>query len=147
LIEPDGGNRQLVHYGGDNTADYFRTGTLHFYHNTVISERSGLFSVVRLSSSEATADLRNNIFFAQGGGDQVAILEDAGTVLLSGNWLPTDWNQGSPSLTGTVTETNNETWDDPGFVDGPGRDFTLEASSSARGITVPLHAETTGYEV
>jgi parallel beta-helix repeat protein len=147
MIEPNGGNRQLVHYGGDNSAEYFRTGTLHFYHNTVVSERDGLFSVVRLSSADATADIRNNIFFALGGGSQVAILEDAGTAVLMGNWLPTGWNQGSPSLTGDVTESDNVTGDDPDFVDVEGRNFTLTGASTARGITAPLHAGAAGYGV
>ena len=39
LIEPDGaGNRQIVHYGGDNgTTAMYRKGTLFFYNNTVVS--------------------------------------------------------------------------------------------------------------
>src|SRR5690606_23965898 len=116
-------------------------------HNTVVSERSGLFSVVRLSSADDTADMRNNIFFAHGGGSQVAILEDGGAVQLSGNWLPEGFQLGSPSLTGTVNEADNEIGEAPGFADGEGRDFSLQASSPAHGITAPLHEDAAGYPV
>ena len=39
LVETDGaGNRQIVHYGGDNgTTSNYRKGTLHFYQNTLVS--------------------------------------------------------------------------------------------------------------
>lgn len=137
LVELDGGNRQIVHYGGDNSDEFFRKGTLHFYHNTVVSERSGLASVVRLSSDDATIDARNNVFFASPGSN-LAFLDDAGTALLSGNWLPSGWRQGSPSLTGSVTATDNVEGNDPGFLDAGAHDFRLGEDSSAAGIVVPL---------
>jgi len=43
LIESDGQGQQpaSVHYGGDSgTIDDYRKGTLHFFHNTVVSTRS-----------------------------------------------------------------------------------------------------------
>lgn len=146
LIELDGGNRQIVHYGGDNSDELFREGTLHFYHNTVVSERGGLASVVRLSSDNATIDARNNIFYAPTGSD-LAILEDAGTALLSGNWLPTGWRPGSPSLTGSVQATDNVEGSDPGFVDSGARNFRLESASGAAGIVVALAAAAADHPV
>jgi hypothetical protein len=128
----------MIHYGGDNSADYFRTGTLHFFHNTVVSERSDLATVVRLSSAAATFDARNNIFYALGGGDQLGILEDAGTATLRGNWLPTGWREGSPSLVGSVAASDNQEGADPGFTDAGARDYTLTAASTATGLAVPL---------
>lgn len=146
LIEFDGGNRQIVHYGGDNSDEFFREGTLHFYHNTVVSERDGLASVVRLSSANASIDARNNIFFG-GAGSEFGFLEDAGTALLSGNWLSAGWQAGSPSITGTVTATDNVEGSDPGFVDAEARDFRLGDGSAAAGIVVPLAASTTDRPV
>lgn len=146
LIELDGGNRQIVHYGGDNSDEFFRKGTLHFYHNTVVSERSGLASVVRLSSAEATIDARNNIFFSSNG-DNLAFLEDTGTALLSGNWLPSGWRQGSPSLSGSVTASDNVEGSDPGFLDAEAYDFRLDEDSNAAGIVVPLADAAANYPV
>lgn len=140
LIERDGGNRQMVHYGGDNSEEYFRTGTLHFFYNTVVSERSGLATVVRLSSSQATVDARNNILFATAGGNQIGFLEDVGTAVLSGNWLPSGWQLGSPSLDGDVIATENREGTDPGFEDVQVEEFHLRRDADARGISVPLAA-------
>jgi hypothetical protein len=147
LIAPDGGNRQLVHYGGDNDADHFRTGTLHFFHNTVVSERSGLFSMVRLSSADAHCDARNNVIYAHGGGDDVAILEDAGSVSLRGSWLQAGYREGTPSQTGTVDAQDNVEGTEPGFEDVDAQVFHLVPSSPARGIAVPLAEATSGHPV
>ncbi len=139
LVElDDDGNRQIVHYGGDGDEANFRTGTLHFYHNTVVSERSGLAVLVRLSSAEATLDARNNVLYATAGGDAFGILEELGTASLQGNWLPSGWRDGSPSFAGTVTASDNHEGTDPGFVDATARDYALTAGAEADGITVPL---------
>lgn len=146
LIERDGGNRQIVHYGGDGEEANYRQGTLYFFHNTVVSERPSLATMVRLSSENATIDARNNIFFASPGGN-FAALEDAGTALLRGNWLPTGWLEGSPSLSGTVTASDNVEGTQPGFLDVDTHDLVLDASSAARGITVPLPQAATSHPV
>ncbi|MBN2191552.1 MAG: right-handed parallel beta-helix repeat-containing protein [Polyangiaceae bacterium] len=148
LVElDDGGNRQIVHYGGDEDEAYFRTGTLHFYHNTVVSERSGLAILVRLSSAEATLDARNNVLYATAGGDSFGILEESGTASLQGNWLPAGWRDGSPSLAGTVTASDNHEGIDPGFADVGGRDYALTPGAEADGITVSLADATAAYPV
>lgn len=148
LVElDDDGNRQLVHYGGDEDEAYFRKGTLHFYHNTVVSERSGLAILVRLSSAEATLDARNNILYAAAGGDAFGILEELGTASLQGNWLVSGWREGSPSYDGTVTATDNHEGTEPGFTDAAARDFTLTAGAEADGITVPLADAAATYPV
>jgi parallel beta-helix repeat protein len=148
LVElDDGGNRQIIHYGGDNSEELFRTGTLHFFHNTVVSERSTLATLVRLSSPDASIDARNNVFFALAGGEQLAVLEEAGTALLSGNFLPTGYLDGSPSQSGTVTVTDGVEGADPGFTDAATRDYTLSETAAARGITVPLSAAAAAHPV
>src|SRR5215510_7399457 len=53
LIEYDAdGNSQITHYGGDsgNTDDY-RKGTLYFYNNTVVTNRSGHTTLFRPSTN------------------------------------------------------------------------------------------------
>src|SRR5690606_26101384 len=88
LIEPDGaGNSQIVHYGGDNqdTALY-RKGVLHFFHNTVVSLRSGNTTLMRLSTDDETADVRNNVLFVAAPGWRLAMLDGSGTLLLGHNW-------------------------------------------------------------
>jgi len=148
LVElDDGGNQQIVHYGGDEDEAYYRTGTLHFYHNTVVSERSGLAILVRLSSAEATLDARNNVLYAAAGGDAFGILEELGTASLRGNWLPSGWREGSPSYAGTVTASDNQEGTDPGFTDAAARDYTLAAGAEADGITVPLSDAAAAYPV
>ncbi len=148
LVElDDGGNRQIVHYGGDEDEAYYRTGTLHFYHNTVVSERSSLAILVRLSSAEATLDARNNVLYAAAGGDAFGILEELGTASLRGNWLPSGWREGSPSYAGTVTASDNQEGTDPGFTDAAARDYTLAAGAEANGITVPLSDAAAAYPV
>lgn len=139
LVElDDGGNRQIIHYGGDNSEEFFRTGTLHFYHNTVVSERSSLATLVRLSSADASIDARNNVFYALAGGQQFAVLEDAGSAVFRGNWLPSGYLDGSPSLSGSVDESDNVEGESPEFSDQAARDYTLSADSGARGIAVEL---------
>jgi hypothetical protein len=147
LVELEGGNRQIIHYGGDNDEAFFRTGTLHFFYNTVVSERPTLATLVRLSSPDATIDARNNVFYALAGATQFAVLEDAGTALLSGNWLQAGYLDGSPSVTGTVTATDNHEGASPGFADEAARDYTLSATSEARGITLPLSAAAAAHPV
>ena len=80
LIESDGeGNSQILHYGGDSgtTADY-RKGTLHFFHNTVVSTRSGNTTLMRLSTNEEHADVRNNIIYTTAAGSRLAMLSESG---------------------------------------------------------------------
>src|SRR5690606_2610711 len=65
LIEPDGaGNSQIGHYGGDNgNTALYRKGVLHFFHNTVVSLRSGNTTLLRLSTADESADVRNNVLY------------------------------------------------------------------------------------
>ena len=58
------GNRQIVHYGGDNgTTSKYRKGTMLFYQNTVVSTRTDRTTLFRLSTNDEAADARNNIFY------------------------------------------------------------------------------------
>ncbi len=120
LIEHDGqGNRQMVHYGGDsgNTNNY-RKGTLHFYHNTLVSERSGRSTLFRLGTNDESADVRNNVFFNAGGPNTLELATTAGQYSFSNNWLRADYVTSFDSgFIGTVNHAATITGTDPGFTD------------------------------
>jgi hypothetical protein len=91
LIEPDGaGNSQIVHYGGDSgTTDDYRKGKLYFYHNTVISTRTGNTTLIRLSTGAEAADVFNNVIFTTAAGTSFAMIAGDGIFNMHHNWLKT----------------------------------------------------------
>lgn len=132
LVEGDGeGNSQIVHFGGDSgTTAQYRDGTLHFFHNTVVSTRGGNTTVFRLSFPGASVDARNNVFFVTAGGPRLGILDDEGAASLTYNWLPTGWRDGHSGVSGTLTTSDSVEGEAPGFVDLAGQDFGLAAGSA-----------------
>jgi hypothetical protein len=120
LVEPDGaGNSQIVHYGGDSDEpSRYRKGRLELYHNTVVSERAGSTTLVRLSTDEESADIRNNAVVAAGG---LAITAGTGGVVLAHNWLPEGWRDTfEASFEGTLEDRDNTVGTAPG-IDAAGR--------------------------
>jgi len=142
LIEPgNDGNRQMIHYGGDGgrTAVY-RKGTLHFYNNTVISRRTSLTVLMRLSTQDEQADVRNNVLYVTGPGNQLGILETAGTARLTSNWLKPGWTRGVGSV--TVEDLGGQVLGaSPGFVDEAAGDFNLAPGSPCRDVAAAPHPE------
>lgn len=107
LIEPDdAGNSQVIHYGGDSGDEsQYRGGILLLHHNTIVSQRTGNTTLVRLSSVGESADIRNNVVVT---GGSLAILAESGNAELTDNLLPTDWRDSfEGSLDGTVTDGGN----------------------------------------
>ena len=147
LIELDGGNNQVMHYGGDSssTADY-RKGTLYFYNNTLYSKRADNTTLLRLSTNEESADIRNNILYVTASGDKLALLERYGELSLSHNWIKPKWKasyEGS-SFSGKLMRSGRSIeGDDPGFVgiNEPDFNFRLSKSSSARNQATGLPPE------
>ncbi len=133
LIESDGeGNSQILHYGGDSgtTADY-RKGTLYFHHNTVVSTRSGNTTLMRLSTNDEHADIRNNILYTTADGWRLAMVGESGVAELRTNWIVEDWVTSHSTFTGTLTDSgNNLTGTDPGFTDLASQEFTPLAGSA-----------------
>jgi hypothetical protein len=156
LIEPDGsGNRQIVHYGGDsgNTSAY-RKGTLHFYHNTIISTRPGRTTLFRLSTDDETADCRNNIIYATNSGNQLELLAGSGLLTLTHNWLkPGRVVSFDGAATGVVTDDgSNLTGTDPGVLSFTKQNFKLletspglNAGTNLHGAVPPEYAVTNSY--
>ena len=105
LIEPgDQGNSQIAHYGGDSgdTTEY-RKGTLYFYNNTVISMRSGNTTLLRLSTNEQQADVRNNIIYVTQPGNRLALIDDTGVFNYRNNWFKTGYvDSHNGSIAGTI---------------------------------------------
>jgi len=128
LIEHDGeGNSQILHYGGDGgDTDYYRKGTLYFYNNTLISTRSGNTTLMRLSTSDETADVRNNILYVTADGSRLAMSNENGTMNLLNNWTKPGWVDCHGTLAGTVNDGGGAvTGSAPGFEDESGGDYHL----------------------
>jgi hypothetical protein len=127
LIESDGeGNSQILHYGGDSgtTADY-RKGTLHFFHNTVISTRTGNTTLMRLSTNDEHADVRNNIVYTTATGSHLAMLSESGVMDLRTNWLMDGWVNSHSGFSGTIVDHGTDIeGTDPGFFDFASQDYS-----------------------
>ncbi len=149
LFDDGFGNRQIVHYGGDggNTGNY-RKGTLHFYNNTVISTRSGQSksTLLRLSTNDETADVRNNIVYITASGENLEILADAGgTVNLRHNWLKSGWVHNHFGTDGTVNDLGgNLSGASPEFIDFAGQNFELARTSVCVNAGTTLHVDASG---
>jgi parallel beta-helix repeat protein len=140
LVEPDGaGNSQIVHYGGDSgEEEKYRKGTLYFFHNTVVSTRSGNTTLFRLSSDDEHVDARNNLFYVSAGGDRLALLDETGSAELAGNWLPSGWVESHGGATGAIVDVENLVGQVPEFTNPMIQDYSLCGCSPCRGAAVEL---------
>lgn len=141
LIEPSNdGNSQMVHYGGDSgTTSIYRKGTLYFYNNTLISNRTDHTTLLRLSTNEETCDFRNNIVYPNLAGNTIALLDQTGLLLLTHNWF----KPGKVSTFGTLDGVINDdgtsvTGSSPGFVDVVNQNYHLAATSTAKNAGAAL---------
>lgn len=143
LIEPAGaGNRQIVHYGGDSDDEpTYRKGTLYFFHNTVISTRTDRTTLVRLSTPDERCDARNNIAWVSGPGSFLALLDEAGTIELSGNWMKPGWTGNfDPDFVPNVIDNGTFGSISPGFLDETAQDFRIRPDGETAGMSIPLAA-------
>lgn len=133
LIEGDGeGNSQIVHYGGDGgDPSRYRKGTLHFFHNTVVSTRAGNTTLLRLSTNDESADVRNNVLYVSADGNRLAMLNAAGALTLRHNWTKPGWQDSHSGLTGTID-------DDGSGVATAAPGFENEATQNFRPTGAPL---------
>jgi hypothetical protein len=155
LIEPDGaGNSQIVHYGGDSGDEsIYRKGTLHFFHNTVVSHRSGNTTLLRLSTDDETADVRNNVLYVTASGDRLGIVDETGTALLSHNWIKPGWVEShSGEVVDVVDDGSGYETAAPGFADAANGDFhpapgvvILDVATALHPDALPEHAVARQY--
>jgi hypothetical protein len=132
LVETDAaGNRQIVHYGGDNgTTSKYRKGTLHFYQNTMVSYRTDRTTLFRLSTNDERADVRNNIFYVTAAGSTLSLLDATGVLDLTHNWFKPGRVATFGTLSGTINDDGTSVESSsPGFRDEPGQDFRLAMTS------------------
>jgi len=148
LVEADlQGNSQVAHYGGDSGATGgYRKGTLHFFHNTLVSTRSGNTTLVRLSTDDEHADVRDNILYTTATGSHLAMLSSAGVLDLRDNWIRDGWVNSHSGGGAVIDHGSNVTGTDPGFADFAVGDFSpLQASpcidrgGSLHPDTIPEH--------
>ncbi|MBL8294673.1 MAG: hypothetical protein JNN08_22705 [Bryobacterales bacterium] len=140
LVEHNGpGNNQLIHYGGDsgNLARY-RKGTLYLYHNTLISTRLDATTLIRLSSNEEQAIVRNNLLYLPPGSGPLALVDAAGILDFSYNWLQPGYRITRNTLSGTVLDSANLLGDDPGFANLGERNLRPTAASPVVDAAGPL---------
>ena len=132
LVETDAsGNRQIVHYGGDNgTASKYRKGTLHFYQNTMVSYRTDRTTLFRLSTNDERADVRNNIFYVTAAGNTLSLVDATGILDLTHNWFKPGRVATFGTLSGTINDDGTSVESgSPGFRDEPAQDFRLAMPS------------------
>lgn len=149
LVEPDGaGNSQILHYGGDGDDEsQYRKGTLYFFHNTVVSTRSGNTTLARLSTEEESLLAQNNIIYTTADAGRLAISAGAGTVELVDNWLRQGFVESHDTLTGQVLDSGNLEGDEPGLISEDGQDFLLDPGSPCVGAAGPLAPEASAHPV
>ena len=136
------GNNQIVHYGGDSgQSEWYRKGTLHFYNNTVVSERQSQTTLFRLSTNDEHIDCRNNIFYSTATGRHLALLDDYGRADLNNNWFKQGWVNSHESFKGRIRgRLTSLTGGEPGFVDASARNFRLQTDSPCRAAGIALHS-------
>lgn len=144
LIEPDGaGNSQIVHYGGDSGAtEIYRKGILHFFHNTVVSLRSGNTTLLRLSTDDESADVRNNLLYVSASGNRLALVDADGMLALSHNWTKPGWVASHGGLSGVIDDDGSGVEGaSPDFTDAAMQDFHLLEESQAVDAGSDLHPD------
>ncbi len=149
LIEPEGaGNGQIIHYGGDNNNQIsYRRGVIHLYHNTVISTRNGNTTLLRLSTDDATADIRNNIIYTSAGSGHLALTNGCGIVYLHNNWLPEGYCDTFESSKSDIrADSGNLKGTDPGFKNYENKEYQLLQSSACIDESAASGADVSGYE-
>lgn len=151
LIEPEGdGNNMMVAYGGDvgDTATY-RKGTLHFYHNTVVSHRERWTTLFHLATDDERADCRNNIILLTARGARLGLVNKSGHLTLSHNWLNAGYAAAfDRNITGSVTDDGtNIAGDSPGFIDLAAQDFRLKPGSPCLERSSGLHPDAVAHAV
>ncbi len=152
LIEPAAeGNRQIVHYGGDNGAtSTYRKGTMLFYQNTVVSTRTDRTTLFRLSTNDEAADARNNIFYPSAHtGPNLQLLDATGILSISHNWFKPGYITALGGLQGVVNDDGTSILGNaPGFIAEASQDFRLLQTSDAvnEGTVLPGGALPVLYE-
>jgi hypothetical protein len=142
IIEhPNSGNNDIVLYGGDGGgANKFRKGTLYFYNNTFVSDRTDRTRLFRMSTNDESCDARNNIAYVTASGDNLVVLDNTGRLTLTKNWFKTGWTPFQVNRPkGIITDNGTLVGSAPGFVSEAGQDYHLASGSPAIDSGASLH--------
>jgi hypothetical protein len=134
IIEhPNSGNNDICLYGGDGgSAAKFRKGTLYFYGNTVVSDRTDATRLFRMSTNDENIDARNNVAYVTAAGANLQVLDGFGRLTLTQNWFKTGWTPFTVNKPkGTITNNGTVTGSSPGFVSEAAQDYHLTSGSAA----------------
>jgi hypothetical protein len=167
-VQPYAGSMSMIFWGAFNSPNSYaqqHRGTLHFYHNTVVSHHEGM-ALFHLPDSLYTGatnrtfesvDCRNNIFFTdtalQNNIYDAMYFSTAGSnhlgggdIVLGKNWISPNWRKESPGhpWTGQLLGTANLIVGDsagannPGFADIARKNYYLLGSANAIDAAGPL---------
>jgi hypothetical protein len=138
---PNSGNNDIVFYGGDGgSANKFRKGTLYFYNNTVVSDRTDATRLFRMATNDEAIDARNNIAYVTAAGANLRVLDNYGRLTLTQNWFKTGWTPFVVSRPkGSITNNGTVEGSSPGFQDEAGQDYHLAATSACIDDGTALH--------
>src|SRR4029079_7501798 len=134
IIEhPNSGNNDICFYGGDGgSAQKFRKGTLYFYNNTVVSDRTDNTRLFRMATNDESIDARNHVAYVTAAGANLQVLDNYGRLTLTQNWFKTGWTPFVASRPkGTITNNGTVTGAAPGLVSEAGRHSPRGAASPA----------------
>jgi len=153
---------RMIHFGGDTTiTQYYRTGTLHFNHNTFYlnvsylgsgNEQPGLYrtSLFEIDMPQATVEASNNVIQSEGN-TLFGWAVGEGDVNLSGtNLVPADMLTVVPNRVWNGTLTDNGTLisnNYAGLVDPAAGDFSLYTDSAAVAATTASNNDSVDHPV
>ncbi len=126
----------LIHWGGDDTPQYYRRGTLYFYYNTVVSradrKQTWRIAVFDLPSDQQRVEARGNILCNLGDTNWQLLGHSGKLDLVGTNWIEDGWQNG---YEGAKVEVNVRgkvlTGGEPGFTALASGDFRLGDKSLA----------------
>jgi hypothetical protein len=80
----------------------------------------------RFSTNNESCDCRNNIVWTTAAGNHLAMIDAAGTLHLTNNWLKSGWVASHSGLSGTISnDGGNLSGSNPGFADAANQDYDL----------------------
>lgn len=93
--QPAASSTLLIHWGGDNDPRYFRTGTLYFYNNTVVTRATQIqayyLCVFDLPTTTQKVEAKGNVFLHHGTGRFNLGYKSGTIVLRDTNWISKGW--------------------------------------------------------
>jgi hypothetical protein len=144
FLQDDSGGH-LVQYGGEGQA--LRTGTLHFFHNTVLSQRSDKSLLFVLPSPLQQAVLNNNILHSTAGEGMLQLLSGEGTITMADNWLTEGWLAVPTGSSDLVQDHGTTTGADPSFTDPDNLDLHIATDSPCQGLAGEPHADAAEHPI